>query len=144
MNPKDLPPRVGPDDRIVLFDAVCKLCGAWARFLIRHDRRGVFKLCSVQSEAGRDILAFHGLPTDTFDTMLLVEGSTVHVRSSAFFRVMRGLGLPWSLVLVFWLIPRPLRDWLYDRIALNRYRWFGRHDYCVLPSPDHAGRFVGD
>lgn len=136
-------PIVGPDDRIVLFDAVCRLCHAWVRFLLRHDRRALFKLCSVQSEAGRALLAAHGLPTARFDTMVLLEGGTAHLRSSAFFRVLRGLGLPWSLTGVFLAIPRPVRDWLYDRIAQNRYRVFGKLDACVMPDPGQEHRFIG-
>lgn len=144
-----VPPRsgataaAGPDDRIVLFDGVCRLCHGWVRFLIRHDRREVFKLCSVQSAAGRALLAAHGLPVDRFDSMVLGEGGNAHLRSAAFFRVMRGLGLPWTLTLVFLIIPRPVRDWLYDRIARHRYRIFGQLDVCVLPEPEHERRFIG-
>lgn len=137
-----LPPNVGPQDRVVLFDGVCKLCGAWARFLIRFDRQGVFKLCSIQSDEGQAILAFYGMPTDYVETMALVEGPEIYTKSTAFFRVMQRLPFPWPLILVFVLVPRVVRDWLYDRIALNRYKIFGRFEYCVLPSPDHERRFL--
>ena len=137
-----LPPLVGPDDRVVLYDGVCRLCGAWARFLIRWDRQHAFKLCPVQSSEGQAILAHFGMPTTQFDTMALVDGASLHVRSDAFIRVMRGLSFPWTLFSVAGWIPRGLRDWLYDRIALNRYRIFGRHDYCLLPEPDHDRRFL--
>src|SRR2546425_1748400 len=70
----DLPPHVGPNDLVVLFDGVCKLCSAWARFLIRFDRQRKFKLASLQSAEGKAILAWHGMPTDTYEPMLLVEG----------------------------------------------------------------------
>ncbi len=137
-----LPPNVGPQDRVVLFDGVCKLCGAWARFLIHFDRQGVFKLCSVQSDEGQAILAFYGMPTDYVETMALVEGPEIYTKSTAFFRVMQRLPFPWPLIVVFVLVPRVIRDWLYDRIALNRYKIFGRFEHCVLPRPDHESRFL--
>ena len=129
---------------IILFDGVCKLCSAWANFIIEHDAARRFRLCSVQSAAGQRLLAEHNYPTDTFETMLVVDGERRFEKSAAFFVVMHRLCWPWRALCVFQLIPRPLRDWLYDRIALNRYRLFGRYDLCRLPSADHAGRFVDE
>lgn len=137
-----LPPRVGPTDRVVLFDGVCKLCGAWARFLIRFDTKHTFKLASIQSEEGTDILTWYGLPTDDYDTMVVVEGPRLYTKSAAFLNVMRGLPFPWPLVSVFWLVPSFLRDWLYNRLALNRYRLFGQTESCLMPTPDHMQRFL--
>ena len=142
MNIDRLPPNVGPADKVILFDGVCKLCNAWSMFLIRHDKRRVFKLCTVQSDEGKGILLHFGLPADFYETMLYVEGSQCFQRSDAFFKVMAGLGYPWKVVCIFRLIPGFVRDWLYDRIALNRYRLFGKHDHCVLPAPDHETRFL--
>ena len=130
------------NDRVVLYDGVCKLCGAWARFLIRHDRHHVFKLASVQSPEGQAILLWLGLPTDIFETMVLIEGPRPYFKSAAFLRVVMRLPLPWPLLAIAWIVPKPLRDWLYDRVALNRYRLFGKHDICVMPYPDHERRFL--
>ncbi|GAB3283916.1 thiol-disulfide oxidoreductase DCC family protein [Parahaliea aestuarii] len=132
-----------PGSRVVLFDGVCKLCSAWTRFLIRFDRKHRFKLATVQSPEGQALLARHGFPTDTYETMVLVEGSKIHTRSAAFLGVMRRLPFPWPLVCVAWLIPRFIRDWLYDRIALNRYRLFGRYDTCFIPDSEQKARFLG-
>lgn len=129
-------------DRVILFDGVCRLCNAWANFIIEYDHRHVFKLCSVQSEQGARLLEHFGYPTDTFETLLLVEGGRCYVRSDAVLRVMAGLGWPWRLLTALRLVPAALRDWLYDRVALNRYALFGRYDQCRLPTPDHAGRFL--
>ncbi len=137
-------PGVSSHDRVVLFDGVCKLCNAWSRFLIRFDRNRIFKLASVQSPQGQAILRWHGLPTDAFQTMLLVEGPRVFTRSTAFVRVVARLPFPWFLAAGSWLIPRPVRDWLYDRVARHRYALFGRYDSCMLPDPDHRGRFLDD
>lgn len=131
-----------PADRIILFDGVCRLCNGWANFIIQYDHRHVFKLCSVQSVQGARLLKHFGYPTDAFETLLLVEGGRCYVRSEAVFRVLDGLGWPWRLLTVLRAVPAALRDWLYDRVALNRYALFGRYAQCRLPTPDHAGRFL--
>jgi predicted DCC family thiol-disulfide oxidoreductase YuxK len=136
------PPLVGPGDRVVLFDGVCKLCGAWAQFLIRFDRKQEFRLASVQSPEGKAILEWFGLPTDNYESMLLVEGNKAYKQSTAFIRVMARLPLPWPSVAVVWLIPSFIRNWLYDRVALNRYAIFGKHEMCLLPAPDNERRFL--
>lgn len=139
---ENLPPLIQADDRVVLFDGVCKLCNGWAKFLIRHDSGHSFKLASVQSPEGQAILGWFDLPTDRFDTMAYVEGDRLFVRSEAVLRVVGQLPRPWRLAAALRLLPRPLRDWCYDRIALNRYRLFGRYDSCLLPAADHARRFL--
>ncbi len=137
-----MPPGVTATDRVVLFDGVCKLCGAWARFLIRFDRHRVFKLASVQSIEGQAILKWYGLPTTYYETMLLVEGPYIFTKSTAYVRVVMRLPWPWKLGAVFWIIPAPIRNWLYDRVALNRYAIFGKYDVCLLPAADHESRFL--
>lgn len=137
-----LAPGVSEADRVVLFDGVCRLCGAWARFLIRYDSGRRFKLASVQSPEGQAILRWYGLPMDYYETMALVEGPRLYVKSTAFIRVVMRLPFPWFLAAAVWIVPAPVRHWLYDRVALNRYRLFGRFDTCVLPSPDHNSRFL--
>ena len=142
MNTIDLPPNINSHDRVILFDGVCKLCNAWANFIIQNDTDHQFKLCSVQSPQGQQILAHFNLPTDRFDTMLYVEGGGFHKQSKAFFEVMKRLGYPWKLLLLFSFLPRGLTDWLYDQVALNRYQLFGQYDVCMLPSADHDQRFL--
>ena len=137
-------PHIQPDDKVILFDGVCKLCSRWAKFLIRVDRTHQFKLASVQSPEGQAILKWYNMPLDHFETMVYVEGETLYTQSSAFLNVMHALPFPWPVFSVFKLIPCSIRDWLYDRIALNRYTLFGRYDSCLLPNADHASRFLGD
>lgn len=138
-----MPPGMNSGDKVILFDGVCKLCSAWSRFLIRFDREYRFKLATVQSPQGQAILRWFALPTDDYETMLLIEGAALYRKSTAFFRVMARLPFPWPLVAIGWIIPWFMRDWLYDRIALNRYRLFGKYEECVLPNPDHKERFLG-
>ncbi len=136
------PPGVATGDKVILFDGVCKLCSAWSRFLIRFDRKHCFKLATVQSPEGQAILQWYGLPTDYYESMALVEGASLYTKTSALFRVLWQLPFPWPLFCLGWLLPWFLRDWMYDRIALNRYAIFGKYDVCVLPAKDHDRRFL--
>lgn len=137
-----LPPGVGVNDRVILFDGVCKLCAAWSRFLIRFDKRHRFQLATVQSPQGQAILAWFDLPVDAFETLVLVEGDRYFTRSSAVIRVLWRLPFPWPVLCVGWLVPRFIRNRLYDYLAQNRYRWFGKFDACVLPEAKDRDRFL--
>ncbi|MDR7091158.1 putative DCC family thiol-disulfide oxidoreductase YuxK [Cellvibrio fibrivorans] len=136
------PPAVNPGDQIILFDAVCKLCNRWSRFIIRFDKQHRFTLCSVQSEQGQAILQWFGYPLDRFETMLLVQGDQAIAKSDAFLEIVRQLPLPWPLLGIAKILPQKVRDWCYDRIALNRYELFGKYEYCLLANPDHERRFL--
>ncbi|MDG9671443.1 thiol-disulfide oxidoreductase DCC family protein [Hahella sp. CR1] len=137
-----MPPYMQSDDRVVLFDGVCKLCNAWSKFLIKYDKRRQFKMASVQSPEGQAILAWFDMPLDRFDTMLYVEGDRAFEKSEAFLRIIAQFPAPWRYLKVFRILPRALRDWGYDLIAQNRYRLFGKYDHCLLPRPDHNSRFL--
>jgi predicted DCC family thiol-disulfide oxidoreductase YuxK len=135
-------PFLAPGETVVLFDGVCKLCNGWAKFLIRHDRHHRVRLATVQSSEGQALLAWAGLPLDAFDTMAVIRDRHYWVRSEAFFEVVAQLPNPWPALQLMRVFPRWLRDWSYDRIALNRYRLFGKHDVCLLPTEDHQRRFL--
>lgn len=128
---------------IIVFDGVCVLCNGWVRFLLRHDRRDRFRFASMQSESGRRLLQDHGLDPDDPASFLLIDIDGAWEDSLAISRVLRGLGGLWRVpALAIVLVPRPLRDRAYRLIARNRYRWFGRKDACLIPGPEHAGRFL--
>ena len=137
-----LPPYIQQHDSVILFDGVCKLCNAWSNFIITYDVDKRFKLASVQSDEGKAILRHFGYPTAFYETMLVVEGTVCFEKSDAFFAVIKKLNYPWKLLTVFRVIPIPVRNWLYDRVALNRYQLFGKYDYCTLPTQDHDGRYL--
>lgn len=136
------PPYLQPGDNLVLFDGVCRLCSAWARFLLRFDTRRRFKLATMQSEEGQAILSFYGLPLDNYETMVLVENERVYGKSDAALRIVRQLPFPWPVLTCFRLLPRTLRDWLYDQIARHRYQLFGKKNVCFTPSEADASRFL--
>lgn len=135
-------PLLMPGETVVLFDGVCKLCNGWARFLIRYDRSQRIRLATVQSPEGQALLAWAGMPQDQFDTMAVIRDNRYWLRSDAFFEVVAQLPGIWRPLGLLRLCPRSLRDWAYDRIALNRYRLFGKYDHCLIPTPDHERRFL--
>lgn len=129
---------------LILYDGVCKLCHAAVRFVLARDRHARFRFAALDSPAARARLADAGarelraLP----DSVVLIDGAGIHVRSTAALRIARALGFPWSLAFLAIVVPRPLRDALYDAIARRRYRWFGREEACPVPPPDVADRFL--
>ncbi|MGJ7498590.1 thiol-disulfide oxidoreductase DCC family protein [Variovorax sp. RT4R15] len=127
---------------IVVFDAQCLLCNGWVQFLLRHDRRGVFRFASIQSEAGQALLAKAGLAVDGLQTLLLIDGERSWQHTGAIFRVLSALGWPWRLAWIGWLVPVQLRDPLYRLLARNRYRVFGRLEQCAMPPADYRIRFL--
>ncbi len=130
------------DSAVIVFDGVCALCSRWVRFLLRFDRAGRYRFAAMQGEHGRDLLALHGLDPDDPLSFLLVENGTAYTDTDAIVRVVSGLGGAWRLAGVARWLPRRLRDAAYRWLARNRYRWFGRHDSCFLPTPEQRGRFL--
>jgi predicted DCC family thiol-disulfide oxidoreductase YuxK len=128
---------------IVLYDGVCGLCEASVNFIIHHDPAGRFRFASLQSEIGRRLLAEHGLNADVMNTVVLIDESSAHVRSAAAARVLILLGGGFSVMgEVLAVIPEIIRDAVYNWIARNRYRWFGKRDVCRLPTVEVAKRFL--
>lgn len=127
----------------MLFDGVCNLCNGGVRFIVRRDPRGRFRFAPLQSEVARELMGRAGIDAAAApDSMIVVEGGRAMVRSAAALRIAGGLRWPWPALGVLWLVPRPLRDWVYRVVARNRYRWFGRQDECMLPTPELEARFL--
>lgn len=127
---------------IILFDAICIICNGWAKFLIRHDRKSKFKLVSAQSPLGEEILQHYGMSTTHYTTMVVILNAQLYTESTALLKVMQHLGLPFSLMKLAYLVPRFIRDFLYRRVALNRYQLFGTTDNCLLPSAENKSHFL--
>ena len=130
-------------DNLVLFDGVCNLCSAFVQFVIRHDRTAKFRFAAIQSEIGREIFRSHGLDAADLQTFVLISGGRVLVRSDAAIEVASRFGDAWRFVTIFRFVPRMVRDGLYSLVARNRYRWFGRKEVCMIPTPEIKERFVG-
>lgn len=127
---------------IVLFDEICVLCNGWAKFLIQHDMQARFKLASVQSALGQEILKYYAMPTDHFDTMFVIKNAQLYSESTAFLKVIQEIKFPFSILKIGYVIPKFIRDFLYRRVALNRYRLFGKTDHCLLPSVQNKKHFL--
>ena len=139
-------PAVPPfaDDRpIIIFDGKCVLCSAFARFVLRTDRAGRFRLLAAQSPLGTALYKHLGLDPVSYQTYVLLEDGKAFLRSQAALRIFAGLGAPWPvLATVGQLVPLPWRDGVYDFIARHRLQWFGVRENCYLPAPSEADRFI--
>jgi predicted DCC family thiol-disulfide oxidoreductase YuxK len=127
---------------VVVFDGECSFCNRWVDFLLRFDRRDVFRFAARQTESGALFSEQSGLPEGGVGSIVLVEHGVVLLRSAAVLRMLGLLGLPFSLAAIFRLIPGAPRDLMYDWIARNRLRWFGRRKTCRLPSQAERHRFL--
>jgi predicted DCC family thiol-disulfide oxidoreductase YuxK len=126
----------------ILFDGVCNLCNRTVRFVLARDLRERFVFAPLQSEKGRELLSRVGFPADGPASIVLVEEGRFFVKSDAVLRILAGLSGPWSVLALLRVVPRGLRDALYDWIAKNRYRWFGQRAECPVPSPEQRRRFL--
>lgn len=127
---------------IVLFDALCVLCSANAQFILRHDRKRLFRLASIQGEVGKALCRQSGIDPDAPDTIIVVFEDHVLRNSDAVLAIYAGLGWPWRAAIALKLMPRVFRDPLYRLIARNRYRLFGRRETCWVPSRENADRVI--
>ncbi|MFB6162804.1 MAG: thiol-disulfide oxidoreductase DCC family protein [Halococcoides sp.] len=132
-----------PEDHpVVLFDGICNLCSGFVRFLLPRDPEGTFRFASLQSDVGRAVSAEYGLPTDEFDSVVLIEDGECYTRSDAVLRIVRHLGGPYRLLASARVVPAPIRDVVYDLVATYRYRVFGRREECLRPPEDIESRFL--
>lgn len=130
------------DGPVILFDAECVLCSANARFILTHDRAEIFRLASIQGEAGADIARRNGLDPQDPTTLLVVEGAAIRRGSDAVLSIYERLGWPWRLVAIARLVPAVLRDPVYRWIARNRYRLFGKRATCWVAPARYRSRIL--
>jgi predicted DCC family thiol-disulfide oxidoreductase YuxK len=128
---------------LIVFDGVCVLCSSFVRTVVRLDRKNRFRFATAQSPFGEALFHKHGLRTDSYETNLVLINGAPFIRQDSFVAVMAELGWPWRAAKALLLLPRPLRDWLYERIAKNRYAIFGRKDSCEIPSAAMRARMIG-
>jgi len=127
---------------VILFDGECNLCSYWVKFFIRRDPRALFKFASIQSPAGGKLYADAGFNPANPQTFLLIAADGVCSRSDAVIEIAARLGGAWRLTRGLKIIPRGIRDWAYGVLARNRYKWFGKRDSCMVPTPDIKRRFL--
>ena len=137
-------PGAGAPGALVIFDGVCNLCVGSVKFILRHEAGPELRFAPLQSATGARSIRELGFDPADARTFVLVEGDRAFVRSAAAIRVARYLRWPGRLLAVAWIGPRPVRDWAYDLVAANRYRWFGRTESCMVPTPELKRRFIDD
>ena len=135
-------PAFADDKSVVIFDGMCVMCSRFAQLILRQDKAKRFRMLTAQSALGAALYRHYGLNPSDYETNVLIEEGRAYFKSEASMQILAGLGLPWSLVRVGYVLPRAVRDPLYDIIARNRLRWFGTRERCYLPRPEDADRFL--
>jgi predicted DCC family thiol-disulfide oxidoreductase YuxK len=128
-------------ERVILFDGVCNLCNSSVKFILKRDPNGTFKFTSLQGKIGQELLKKHGLKVDV-NSFVLMEGERLYLKSEAALRVCKQLNGFWKLFTIFLIVPPFLRDFVYNIVAVNRYKWFGKNESCLLPSHKWKSRFL--
>lgn len=125
---------------IILFDGVCNFCDASVNFIIEHDKKDYFRFTPLQSEIGQEFVKKFSL--SGIDSVILVENDKAYAHSTAALKIARRLGGIWSVLYAFIIIPRPIRDFFYKLFAKNRYKFFGKKDECMIPTPEVRAKFL--
>jgi predicted DCC family thiol-disulfide oxidoreductase YuxK len=127
---------------IILFDGHCTMCSSLVRMVIKNDHKATFMFCSLESDRGKELLRQGGLSAVDFDSFVLILNGTYAIKSTAALRLTKALGGWWTLLYGFIIVPKFLRDWVYDLVAKYRYRVFGKTEMCMMPTPEIQARFL--
>lgn len=129
---------------VIVFDGVCNLCNGFVQFVIKRDRKKLFKFASLQSVYGQGLMQHFKLNPQVFDTVLLYDGTNVFTRTDATIAILGSLGGIWKVFTLCKVLPRPIRNSLYNFIAKRRYKLFGKSETCMVPTPELRDRFVDE
>lgn len=129
-------------DKVVLFDGVCNLCQASVQTLIKLDKKKSLKFASLQSNFGQELLSDLNIEQDNFKTFIYLSNKQIYTRSTAAIQVFSDFGGAWQLVRIFYMVPKFIRNAVYDFVSSNRYKWFGKKDACWVPTPELKARFL--
>ena len=128
--------------KIILFDGVCNLCNRSVNFIISKDRKDIFRFATLQSDIGISLMSQHGIDASKTDSVILIDTNEYYERSSAILQIVKHLSGGYALLYFFIILPKSFRDWGYDYIAKNRYKWYGKKDSCMVPTPELAAKFL--
>ncbi|KGO94854.1 thiol-disulfide oxidoreductase DCC family protein [Flavobacterium subsaxonicum] len=136
---EDLP----QNKKIILFDGVCNLCDATVQFIIKHDKKDVFRFVPIQSDLGQSIIQHIGIDTSKTDSIILYEpGHAYYYKAEAALKIATALGGIYSGMAIFTILPKGLSNAVYDYIARNRYKWYGKKNDCMIPTPEMKAKFL--
>ncbi|GGI57446.1 thiol-disulfide oxidoreductase DCC family protein [Winogradskyella haliclonae] len=132
------------DKRLILFDGVCNLCNSSVLYVIKRDKKNKFLFAPLQSKIGETIINEFNIDTTEVDSILLFNPETykIYSKSAAALHVGKSLNFPTNLMAAFFIIPAFIRNWFYDYIAKNRYKWYGKRDACMIPTPELKAKFL--
>lgn len=129
--------------KIILFDGICNLCDNTVQFIIKHDKEDIFRFVALQSDLGKEIISRIGLDISKTDSIVLYKpGHAYYYKSQAAFEISKGLSGMYQWLSIFSILPKWLTDKVYDYIARNRYKWYGKKDECMLPTPELKAKFL--
>lgn len=129
--------------KIILFDGVCNLCESSVQFIIKHDKKDVFRFVALQSDLGKKIIQYIGIESDNLDSIVLYNpGVAYFYKSNAAIEIARDLGGLYQFATIFRIIPSSIRNRIYDYIAKNRYQWYGKKESCLLPTNELKAKFL--
>tara|TARA_R110002033_G_scaffold2252_3_gene15825 strand:+ start:7766 stop:8182 length:417 start_codon:yes stop_codon:yes gene_type:complete len=129
--------------KLILFDGVCNLCNSSVQYVIAHDKKNLFMFTALQSDIGQEIIKNHKIDTSKIDSILLYTPEKgIHYKSTAALKIAAKLGFPINLMGVFFIVPPFIRNWVYDYIAKNRYKWYGKQEACWIPTPELKSKFL--
>jgi predicted DCC family thiol-disulfide oxidoreductase YuxK len=131
------------DKKIILFDGVCNLCNSAVQFIIRHDKKDQFRFAALQSEPGIKILKHIGIDSEKADGIVLYEPNiSYYYKGGAVFEIAKNIGGIYSLLSIFRIFPKSFGNWIYDYIAKNRYKWYGKKESCMIPTAELKAKFL--
>jgi predicted DCC family thiol-disulfide oxidoreductase YuxK len=137
-----MPEKKDDQHPVILFDGVCNLCSSAVQFVLKRDKKNVFRFASLQSSFGQNLLKQYHLPSKGFDSFIVLERQAVYTKSTAALRVVKQLSGAWPLLYIFSIIPAFISNTVYNFIAKNRYRWFGKKETCWIASPELKNKFL--
>jgi predicted DCC family thiol-disulfide oxidoreductase YuxK len=129
------------NSKVILFDGVCNLCNNSVKFIIKNDKNNIFKFAPLQSEYGINVQNRHNINTNEINSIILINGEKIFTKSNAALRIAKDLGAPYFIFYIFIVIPVFIRNFIYDFIAKNRYKWFGKMESCMIPSNELKNKF---
>ena len=136
-------PNLPKDKHIVLFDGVCNFCNDSVRFIIKRDKKDLYRFASLQSDLGQSLTQSRGIDTNNVDSIVLIQpGEAYYIKSSAALEIAKNLSGLYPILSIFLYLPSWFRDFFYDFVARNRYKWFGKKETCPMPTPDEQEKFL--
>ena len=128
--------------KIILFDGVCNLCNASVNFVIGCDKKDIFRFAALQSDVGKKLVLNFNIDSAKTDSIMLIDGDQLYIKSTAALKISRSLSGIYPLLYGFIIIPSFIRNWVYDYIAENRYKWYGKKETCMIPTPALKDKFL--